>query len=100
MNFALLIKSHDRDEQRVELSGPKFMIGKSSECNLVLDDTSISRQHCSVRFSDGVVDVEDLNSTNGCYFEQERTNRFSISYPHQSFIIGPYSIKIVELNGY
>jgi pSer/pThr/pTyr-binding forkhead associated (FHA) protein len=40
-------------------------IGRSRECDIVLDDTGISRRHAEVRPGLAAWEVEDLGSTNG-----------------------------------
>lgn len=47
-------------------SGEKAVVGRGSECDLVLDDPSISRQHAEVSFpAPGRLMIKDLGSTNG-----------------------------------
>ncbi len=44
-------------------------MGRRSNCDLVLDDTEVSSQHCTVRAVAGewALVVTDLSSTNGTY---------------------------------
>lgn len=42
-----------------------FVIGRSSACNLALDDALVSRRHASIEVRDGALFVEDLGSRNG-----------------------------------
>jgi pSer/pThr/pTyr-binding forkhead associated (FHA) protein len=51
-------------------------IGRSSNSNIVIDDTYASQQHARVFDSNGSFHVEDLGSTNGTY-----VNGRKISYP-------------------
>ena len=44
--------------------GP-HIIGSSAECDLIVDDRTISRRHARLLVSDGGVSIEDLGSTNG-----------------------------------
>ncbi len=41
------------------------MIGRSRECDVVLDDANVSRRHAELRLSGGSWIVVDLGSTNG-----------------------------------
>ena len=41
------------------------MLGRSRECDIVLDDANVSRRHAEVRPSGGSWIVRDLGSTNG-----------------------------------
>jgi two-component system cell cycle response regulator len=41
------------------------VVGRAAGCDLRIDDTSLSRQHCRIRKTNGVYFVEDLGSRNG-----------------------------------
>lgn len=43
------------------------MIGRGSECDVVLDAPDISRRHARITWESGLARVEDLNSTNGTF---------------------------------
>ena len=49
----------------LELARPEFAVGRSSECDLALDDPLVSRRHAVFRMEGDVVSVEDLKSRNG-----------------------------------
>jgi len=66
---ALLI-GHDK---RTVVSGDPFVIGRSRECDLVLDDPNISRRHAELRREDGGWAVHDLGSTNGIKLNGRRS---------------------------
>jgi hypothetical protein len=53
------------DDKRTVVSGDPFVIGRSRECDLVLDDPNVSRRHAELRREDGGWAVRDLGSTNG-----------------------------------
>ena len=42
-----------------------MVIGRSRECDVVIDDENVSRRHAEVRPSGGAWIVRDLGSTNG-----------------------------------
>ena len=49
-----------------ELSAPSgAVLGRSRDCDVVLDDPNVSRRHAEVRPSGGSWIVNDLGSTNG-----------------------------------
>jgi two-component system cell cycle response regulator len=41
------------------------VVGRGAGCDLRIDDTALSRQHCRIRVTDGTFFVEDLESRNG-----------------------------------
>jgi hypothetical protein len=53
------------DGRRYPLSGPVTMIGRSSACDVPLDDASASRRHAELRRRGGKTVLVDLDSTNG-----------------------------------
>ncbi len=56
----------------IYLDKPLLRIGRSSENDLWIDDTSISRMHCQIQFADGNVVLHDLGSANGTLINGER----------------------------
>jgi diguanylate cyclase (GGDEF)-like protein len=54
--------------RRIALTGGIFEIGRSTKCDLCIDQDSVSRHHARVaRSRDGRYSVADLGSTNGTY---------------------------------
>lgn len=52
--------------------GDSLKIGRSSDCQLILDDDYVSTRHARIFRTDGGYLVEDLGSTNGTYLNNER----------------------------
>ena len=50
-----------------DLVGAHLVIGRSSSCQIVLGDDTVSRRHAELRFEDGRWLLRDLGSTNGTY---------------------------------
>jgi hypothetical protein len=53
------------DGNRIPVGEDPVTIGRLSECDVVLNDTKVSRRHAEVRRDGGEVVVVDLGSTNG-----------------------------------
>jgi hypothetical protein len=51
--------------KRTVLSGSRFVIGRSRDADLMLDDPNVSRRHAELRRQEGAWVVADLASTNG-----------------------------------
>jgi hypothetical protein len=51
--------------QRTVLTGPRVLLGRSRECDMVIDDPNVSRRHAELRRQDDTWIVTDLGSTNG-----------------------------------
>ncbi len=54
-------------------------IGRSQECELKINDSSVSRMHARVIIDNGDVIIEDLNSANGTYVNNQRVKQSKIS---------------------
>lgn len=54
-----------QDESTVELVDGEFLVGRSSSCNLPLDDGLVSRRHARFLLNGDVLTVADLGSRNG-----------------------------------
>lgn len=60
----------------ITLTEPITVVGRSAKlCDLVVDHTSISKQHCMLVKTDGLVYIRDLGSTNGTRVNGQRVIR-------------------------
>lgn len=55
---------------------PPVRIGRDAGNNIVIDDSSMSGYHAVVREQGGALHVQDLNSTNGIYLENQANHRW------------------------
>lgn len=53
------------DGQRLRISARPMVLGRQPDCDVVLDDSNVSRRHAQVSQRDGEILLEDLGSTNG-----------------------------------
>ncbi len=60
MAFRLRYLAHD-----LELAVDEFVIGRSAECQLSLNDPLVSRRHAVIKIRRDIVSVQDLGSRNG-----------------------------------
>jgi two-component system cell cycle response regulator len=64
----------------VRLDAPAVTFGRSSECDVCVEDPGVSRRHARVmRSPDGGFCVEDLGSTNGSFVGMRRTSLSELS---------------------
>jgi Inner membrane component of T3SS, cytoplasmic domain len=54
-----------------QLKKPRVILGRE-DASIVLDDQEISRHHCLVEVRESYAKLQDLDSTNGTFFEEER----------------------------
>jgi len=52
----------------------EFIAGRSQECEIWIEDQTISRKHFKIIKNDNVYEVQDLKSTNGTYVNSKRVN--------------------------
>lgn len=72
---------------RFALTGEQAIIGRSADCEVPLDVPAISRRHALIRQDQGKFFVEDLQSRNGTYLNDERvTDRTALSDGDQLMI--------------
>ena len=57
--------------RRVQVGAEPLTIGRSPNCQVPIDQESVSRKHCEIRFQDGEFLVRDLGSTNGTYVNDD-----------------------------
>ncbi len=66
----IVIYGHDLG-RRVHVGTEPLIIGRSPQCEVHIDQESISRNHCRIRFHEGDFRVRDLESTNGTYVNDD-----------------------------
>ena len=64
--------------KRRVLSGERLVLGRSRDCDVVLDDPNVSRHHAELRVSGGDWVVADLGSTNGVKVNGRRVDHATL----------------------
>lgn len=64
----------DIEGQRYSLNASSITLGRSSEADILIDDTGVSRRHLEIRTRGGVSTAVDLGSTNGSYVNGHRVH--------------------------
>jgi hypothetical protein len=73
--------------RRVPLDRPTLVLGRSSACDVVLDDANASRRHAELRRRGDAVTIVDLDSTNGTAVNGTRVREQALS-PGDTITIG------------
>jgi hypothetical protein len=73
--------------KRLVLGGEKMTLGRSRDCDLVLDDPNVSRRHAEMRLTDDGWTIADLGSTNGIKVGGRRVAQARLS-PGDEITIG------------
>jgi pSer/pThr/pTyr-binding forkhead associated (FHA) protein len=59
------------NEFRFELSKSETTLGRESDCDIQLKDPLVSRRHAQICFREGGFEIEDLNSSNGTFVNNQ-----------------------------
>jgi FHA domain-containing protein len=71
LDVVLTVESGPQANRSFTLSQPRTVIGRKG-ADIALDDPEISRHHCIIEVRESNVNLKDLDSTNGTFFEGER----------------------------
>ena len=70
--------SEDAEKVRYELGTDTVDFGRSSECEILIDNENVSRKHARISFINDEYHLEDLDSTNGTYVNGVRISRCTL----------------------
>src|SRR5262245_24042034 len=62
-------------ERQHKLAVGATVVGRAASCDLVINDTSVSRRHAQVAVADGTCAVTDLGSRNGTYVNGDQIEK-------------------------
>jgi len=69
----MLVVDHGQgDHERVTLTKESIVIGRGEECDVVVADREVSRQHIRIYQQDSAFFVQDLDSKNGTWVNKEQ----------------------------
>src|SRR5215471_12548160 len=74
------------DGRREKIAKDRFLIGRGRHCDFVIDSGKVSREHAAVVREGLQYFLEDLNSSNGTYFDKQRIDRRKIEHGDQYLI--------------
>jgi pSer/pThr/pTyr-binding forkhead associated (FHA) protein len=76
-------------------AGPRTRIGRSPECEIFLDDVTVSRNHAVLHERDGRFYVEDEGSLNGTFVNRKRIDKVVLENGDE-LQIGKYRLTFIE----
>lgn len=88
--YTLIVSRAGGEVARYDLGPEPLTIGRSPTCSVVLDDSAISRKHCSVSFDEDGLWVTDHKSTNGTFRDGERLVGTQSLLPDTPLTVGSF----------
>jgi pilus assembly protein CpaF len=88
----LSIRGEGAQTRDVRIPGDSALLGKHADCDVVLDDSRVSRRHARIRLEGKRIVVEDLGSTNGTEVGGKPVEGPRAAEPGEEIRIGPFSI--------
>jgi pSer/pThr/pTyr-binding forkhead associated (FHA) protein len=78
----------------------EWSLGRSQDCELVLDDANVSRRHAVIRKDWSGYVIEDLGSKNGLVLNEQRVERSRRLKSEDEIQIGPIKLVFVDPDAY
>lgn len=80
----------------VDLNKKQLIIGRMSDCDIVLKSNSVSRNHAKIYLKDTLWFLEDMNSTNGVFVNNTKLDS-PLALMHKDLIkIGESSLEFID----
>jgi hypothetical protein len=93
---ALIVRSGGgRAGESFRPAGERTRIGRSPDCEIFLDDVTVSRNHAILVERDGTFSVEDQGSLNGTFVNRRRIDNAELQNGDE-LQIGKYRLTFVE----
>ncbi len=77
----------------VDIVKDMTLVGRKEDCDLRLDHKSVSKLHCVIVKTDGLLLLRDLGSTNGTRVNGQRVRRAAL-LPNDQLTIAGYSFRV------
>ncbi len=91
--YALVVLSGKEPGKVIPIDKARVTIGRTG-CDVVLDDTELSRQHVLIAINGTSARLEDLGSTNGTYVDETRVEQAALE-DRSEFRIGSHELLFV-----
>jgi pSer/pThr/pTyr-binding forkhead associated (FHA) protein len=99
--ITLSLKTEQGKENQRQFSQPQIMIGRDTKCDVSVIDEAVSAHHARLTHHHGQWWLEDLNSTNGTFLNQEQLSTPAVVITGDHFKCGNtvFGIQIEDSDG-
>jgi pSer/pThr/pTyr-binding forkhead associated (FHA) protein len=94
MNLVLVMFTEKGERRDFPVTRTRTLIGRTTECDLQIPLSDVSRRHCELRIKNDKVAVRDLGSSNGTYINKKRIQQEEIE-AGETLTIGPVIFTVV-----
>lgn len=78
----------------IEIQKYLLLVGRQTNCDLRIEHKTISKLHCILAKTDGLLLIRDLGSTNGCRVNGQRIKRAAL-LPNDVLSIAGFKFKVL-----
>ena len=81
--------------REIAVNQENFLIGRGHDCDLRLNETTISRHHCIIRVGADEATVMDLGSSNGTYLNGQRVRSQATLHSGDELLVGACKFVVI-----
>jgi pSer/pThr/pTyr-binding forkhead associated (FHA) protein len=83
-------------KREIPIEGTETLIGRGEGCDIIINESLVSRRHARVVIEGGRPSIEDLGSANGTFVNQQRLHGRAVLFPGDHVFIGTCEIEVVR----
>jgi pSer/pThr/pTyr-binding forkhead associated (FHA) protein len=83
----------ENGEPPIPITRDLVVVGRRDYCDIVIDHSSLSKRHCVLLKTDGLLVIRDLISTNGTKVKGQRI-RWAALLPDDRITLGTYRLRV------
>ena len=83
----------DNGDPPIPITKDVTVVGRKAFCDVVIDDESLSKRHCVLVKTDGLLVVRDLATTNGTKVKGQKV-RWAALLPEDRLAFGGYKVRV------
>jgi predicted component of type VI protein secretion system len=94
MEVRLIVDVGGRSGHTFRMRAQEMIVGRKKGCGLRIPSAAVSREHCRLQYSEGILTVEDLGSINGTVLNGEPVAQRSTVHPGDHLTVGPVTFSV------